>query len=470
MRTIKISDITMKQGAKAFSLSFREKIELAKLLDGLGVSVIELEGVSGSRTDALRVKSVAAAVRESTVAVPVTLDEENIRQVWNALKGAKHPRLQVCAAVSSVQMEYLYHKKADAMLEAVKNAIAYCRALCPDVEFIADDATRSDAGFLESILTAAIQAGATTVTVCDSAGNMLPEEFAAFVGALYGEVPALEGVSLGVCCSNVLSMADSCAIAAVCKGAGEIKAAAYPVQTVSLPNVARIIAARADTLGAGCSLRIAQLSRSISQITWMCQTERSKNSPFDSGVRQEEGGIYLTVHDQIDAVLQAVEQLGYDLSEEDKPKVYEAFCQIAAKKEKVGIRELDAIVASAAMQVPPTYQLDTYVINSGNTISSSVHMKLRRADTVLEGICLGDGPIDAAFLAIEQITGQHYELDDFQIQSVTEGREAMGQTIVRLRSGGKLYSGRGISTDIVCASILAYLSALNKIVYEEEEV
>ncbi len=470
MRTIKISDITMKQGTKAFSLSFREKIELAKLLDGLGVSVIELEGVSGSRTDALRVKSVAAAVRESTVAVPVTLDEENIRQVWNALKGAKHPRLQVCAAVSSVQMEYLYHKKADAMLEAVKNAIACCRALCPDVEFIADDATRSDEGFLESILSAAIDSGATTVTVCDTAGNMLPEEFGAFVGALYENVPALEGVSLGVCCSNELSMADSCAIAAVCKGAGEIKAAAYPVQTVSLPNVARIIAARADTLGAGCSLRVAQLSRSMSQITWMCQTERSKTSPFDSGVRQEEGGIYLTVHDQIDAVLQAVEQLGYDLSEEDKPKVFEAFCQIAAKKEKVGIRELDAIVASAAMQVPPTYQLDTYVINSGNTISSSVHMKLRREGGILEGICLGDGPIDAAFLAIEQITGQHYELDDFQIQSVTEGREAMGQTIVRLRSGGKLYSGRGISTDIVCASILAYLSALNKIVYEEEEV
>ena len=136
----------------------------------------------------------------------------------------------------------------------------------------------------------------------------------------------------------------------------------------------------------------------------------------------------------------------------------------------MGIRELDAIVASAAMQVPPTYQLDTYVINSGNTISSSVHMKLRRADTVLEGICLGDGPIDAAFLAIEQITGQHYELDDFQIQSVTEGREAMGQTVVKLRSEGKVYSGRGISTDIVGASILAYINALNKIVYEEEAV
>ena len=201
----------------------------------------------------------------------------------------------------------------------------------------------------------------------------------------------------------------------------------------------------------------------------MCQADRKKASPFDSGVRHDEE-IYLTVHDEAESILKAVEQLGYDLSDEDRPKVVEAFRRIAAKKEQVSIRELDAIVASAAMQVPATYRLDTYVINSGNTISSSAHMRLIKDEQVLEGVCIGDGPIDAAFLAIEQITGRHYELDDFQLQAVTEGREAMGQTIVRLRSGGKLYSGRGISTDIVCAGINAYLSALNKIVYEEESV
>ena len=192
-------------------------------------------------------------------------------------------------------------------------------------------------------------------------------------------------------------------------------------------------------------------------------------APQDSGVR-EDGGIFLTAYDSAEAVIKAVEQLGYELSDEDKPKVYEAFCNIASKKDKVGVRELDAIVASSAMQVPSSYQLESYVINSGNTIASSAHLRLVRGGKTLDGICLGDGPIDAAFLAIESITGCHYELDDFQIQSVTEGREAMGQTIVRLRSQGKLYAGRGISTDIVGASIQAYLSALNKIVYEEAEV
>ena len=164
------------------------------------------------------------------------------------------------------------------------------------------------------------------------------------------------------------------------------------------------------------------------------------------------------------------QRLGYDLSDEDTKKVYAAFKQIADKKEKVSAKELDAIVAAAAMQVPPTYVLESYVVTSGNTISATANLKLRKQDNALEGVSIGDGPIDAAFLAVEQITGQHYELDDFQIQAVTEGREAMGQTVVKLRSGGKVYSGRGISTDIVGASIRAYINALNKIVYEEENV
>lgn len=468
MKQIRISDVTLKQDARAFPLSFREKIELSKLLDNLGASVIELEGISNSRTDALRIKSVAAAVKSSVVAVPVALEQENIDAAFAAVKEAKKPRLQVCAPVSSVQMEYLYHKKADAMEKAIGEAVAYCKRLCQDVEFVADDATRADSAFLHSVINTAMQAGATTVTVCDAAGNMLPEEFGSFVASLYEAIPALKDITLGVSCCNSLCLADACAVAALVQGAGEIKAAAYGCNTASLANIARIISAREDQLQSTCSVRVAQLSRGMDQIAWLCQADKKRNAP--AMMASHDDDIYLTAHDTIEDVCKAVEQLGYDLSDEDKPKVFDAFQSIAAKKEKVSIRELDAIVAAAAMQVPSAYRLETYAINSGNTISSSAHMRLTKGDAVLEGVCLGDGPIDAAFKAIEQITGRHYELDDFQIQAVTEGREAMGQTIVRLRSDGKLYSGRGISTDIVCAGIHAYLSALNKIVYEEEEV
>lgn len=469
MNQVKISDITMKQVTKAFTLSFKEKIELAKLLDKLGVSVIELEGIRNPRIDALRIKSVASAVRDSIVAAPVELSQAGVDAVWAALREARHPRLQVCAPFSSVQMEYLSHKKPDAMLKAVTETIAACREKCADVEFVADDATRSDPALLQQAIEAAIDAGATTITVCDTAGTMLPEEFSQFIANLRTQIPQLDAVTLGVSCCDNLAMADACTVAAICQGAGEVKTAAYPDSSASLTNVSRILAARGDSFDATCPIRVTQLSRIIGQITWMCQTSQTKSSPLDN-IMQDGSDIMLSAQEDISAVLKVAAQLGYDLSEEDGVKVFEAFQVIAAKKEQVSAKELDAIVASAAMQVPPTYVLDTYVITAGNTFSSTAHLKMAKGTDMLEGVCVGDGPIDAAFRAIEQITGRHYELDDFQIQAVTEGREAMGQTVVKLHWDGKLYSGRGISTDIVGASIQAYLSALNKIVYEEEEV
>ena len=467
MANIRISDMTMKQTAEGFSLSFKEKIELSKLLDKLGVSVIELEGIDNPKVDSLRIKSVASAVKDSTVAVPVALSAAGVQEVWSALQFAKAPRLQVVASVSAVQMEYLYHKKPDAMLSAISETVKACAACCGDVEFIAEDATRSEFAFLCQAVENAIAAGATTVTLCDTAGSFLPEEFADFICRVVEAVPAMKDICVGVRCSDALSMAVSGSVAALCRGAGEVKTAAYAVGTADLSQVAKIVAARGDSFGWTTSVRNTQLSRIVGQIQWLCQTGRSKTSPMDTGA-QEDAGVYLTAHDDAAAVNQAVEKLGYVLSPEEQEKVYEAFRDIAGKKEQVSVKELDAIVASAAMQVPPTYRLDTYMITAGNTISATAHMRLQKQDAKLEGVCIGDGPIDAAFLAIEQITGHHYELDDFQIQAITEGREAMGQTIVKLRSNGRLYSGRGISTDIVDASIRAYLSALNKIVYEEE--
>ena len=469
MNMISISDVTMKQSGRAagVNLSFREKIELSKQLDRLGVDVIETSPIVNPKVDALLIKSISTAVKHAVVAVPTGLAEEDAQRAWNALSEAKRPRLQVCAPVSAVQMEYLAHKKPAAMLEAIGEAVRRAKDLCPDVEFWADDATRADASFLYSALSCAVEAGAGTITVCDTAGAMLPDEFLDFITRLYENVPGLKDVTLGVGISNELSMADSCAIAAIRAGVGEVKAASYPIDTASVENLAKILTAKGAQLDAGARVHVTQMHRILRQISWMFETSRSKNSPFDNGVR-DHSDLYLTAHDDMSAVMKMVAQLGYDLSEEDGVKVFEAFQRIAERKEKVGARELDAIVASSAMQVPPTYRIETYVINAGNAIASTSHIKLQKNGQTIEGLCVGDGPIDASILAIEQAVGHHYELDDFQIQAVTEGREAMGETVVKLRSGGKVYSGRGISTDILGASIRAYINALNKIVYEEE--
>ncbi len=472
MDTIRISDITMKQLAKKSdgSLTFKGKLEMAKLLDRLGVSVIEVEGLSGSRADALRVKSLATAVKESVLAVPVTLEAESVDAVWDALKEAKRPRLQVMAPVSTVQMEYLSHKKPEAMLKSIESVVSACAAKTADVEFLAEDATRSDAAFLKTAIETAIRAGAATVTVCDAAGVMLPEEFSAFIRELFETVPALRDVTVGVAVANTMAMADACAVAAVRAGVREVKTSAVTGETASLSSVAGILSAREELFGGKCPLHMVELRRIVSQIVWLCSTRRNKTSPFDDGVQEAAPELELGFGDGVSEVLKAARELGYDLNGEDGQAVWEAVRDVLKHKDRVGARELDAIIASVALQVPATYQVESYLINSGNNISAMAHLKIAHHGQITEGVSLGDGPIDAAFLAIEQITHHHYELDDFQIRAVTEGHEAMGETVVRLVSNGRLYSGRGISTDIVGSSIQAYVNALNKIAYEEAEV
>ena len=171
--------------------------------------------------------------------------------------------------------------------------------------------------------------------------------------------------------------------------------------------------------------------------------------------------------DSKEEVIKAAKSFGYELSAEDKEILWNSFSELALRKDKIVSREIEAIIASNTMQVPSAYTLSSYLINTGSELGSTAHISLNFNGEMLKGLSAGDGPIDAAYLAIEKITGQHYELDDFQIRSVTEGREAVGETITKLRHNGKLYSGKGISTDITESAIKAYLNALNKIAYEE---
>ena len=466
MKTIILSDVTMKKTSKGngFSLSFREKLELCKHLDRLGIDSIEMDAIENRRTDGLLIKSLCSAVKHARLTVPVSAgDSDGIDYTWNCLKEAVRPRLQVSLPVSTVQMEYLYHKKPEQMLSMISESTSKCRELCEEVEFCAEDAGRSDPVFLSKALEAAARNGASVLTVCDTAGIMMPEEVFRFIRSIKEQFPKQ---IVGVRISNEMYMADACAVYAVQAGAEEVKVKACGEDTVSLKRFAAVLKTRGESLEAASGVRMTEMNRTIEQIEWLCRTNRSKSSPFDNGVREEED-FFLNSHDSVEAVRKAAQQLGYDLSEEDTAKVYEAFTSVAGKKGSISAKELDVLIATSALQVPPTYQLESYVVNASNVIAATSHIRLKKEDQIQEGICAGDGPIDASFLAIEQIAGTHYELDDFQIRAVTEGREAMGEAIVRLRSNGKLYSGRGISTDIIGSSIMAYINAINKIVYEE---
>ena len=469
MKKIRICDITADSmtGEGGKSLTFREKIELSRLLDRLGVSVIELGKLNGQIADNLLIKSVAAAVQDSVIAVCPGFEKEDIIKVNYFLAEAKHKRLQVCAAVSVARMEYVYGKKADGMMETAIGAVKACRECSEDVEFIAEDATRADLSYLAKIIGAAIEAGAGTVTVCDTAGVMLPDEFGEFIRSLYEKIPALGDVTLGVRISDSLSVANASAVAAIKAGAGEIKVTSVHSDDAYIKAVTDLLNAKSDVLNASCAVKSTEINRILKSIENL-YTGISSRSPFEDGNRQYPTNMSFTENSSVEDIVRGAEFLGYDIDDADKMRIYKAFSEIAVRKGVIGIGELDAIIASEAMQVPPTYTLENFIVTTGNDIDILAHVKLRRGDEIFDGLSLGDGPIDAAFLAIEKITGHHYELDDFQLQAITEGREAMGQTIVKLRSGGKVYPGRGISTDIIGSGVAAYVNALNKILYEEE--
>ena len=467
MKTIKLIDMTLREvnALTGGALTFKEKLEIARGLDRLKVDGIELAPISGGKADQLANKTIASMVSAPIVAA-VEIASGNLDETWESIRAAKHPRLNLLAPLSPALMEYSCHKKAPAMLELIEKQVKAARGLTESVEFSAVDATRAERGFLCQAIAAAIQAGANRVTLCDTAGVTLPDEFAAFVKDVRANTPGLDGVKLLVQVSDEMSMGMACAAAAIVAGADGMKCAAVSAGYPTLMQAARFVEVKGAALDIAANLRTTELARVSGQLNKLLQPHEESPSPLGNVAIGETAGVCLDANDEIGEVIKVVRQLGYDLSDEDNAKVYEAFRRVANRKHFVGTRELDAIVASTALQVPSTYHIESYVINSGNVITATANILLSRDGEKLRGVGVGDGPIDAAFLAIEQIIGHHYELDDFQIQTVTEGRDAMGQALVKLRAEGRVYSGNGISTDIIGASIRAYISALNKIVYE----
>ena len=469
MKKISLTDVTLRESSKGQenSLSFKEIIETAKILDKLDVDIINIAPIINEKVDTLLVRTITSAVKNSALSIPVGITKESVDIAWKAISSAVKPRLSVELPVSTVQMEFNSGLKAANVLDLIDTLVRKSKDLCNDVDFSALDATRSEKDFLVTALTTAINAGATTVTVCDTAGMLMPHEMEVFINSLYESIPLLKTVTLAVRCSDELSMATACAATAIRAGATEINVAVNSGVTPSIKEIALLIKTRGDDGGYYSDIKTTNLHRSINQIHWLTKSKGEKKSPFQTGIKNTQTkDVELDANDDMPTLEKFIKKLGYELSAEDLTKVYETFIRLAEKK-SVGTRELEAIIASTAMQVPSTYKLVSFVINSGNTINATANIHFQKNGEDLLGLATGDGPIDASFFAIEHITGQHYELDDFQIQAVTEGREAMGSALVKLRYNGKLYSGNGISTDIIGSSILAYLNALNKIVFEE---
>lgn len=461
MRKINISDVTLKKLSedRAVSLLFREKSAIAGCADALGADAVELPRVKKLREDSIIYKTIAKNVKNAILAIPVGFTAEDVAAAFECVKDAKSPRLQVELPVSTIQMEYTYHIKQAKMLEKIAELTAAARALCADVEFSALDATRADEDFLIAAAKAAEENGAGIITVCDDAGASTPDQIAELVA----KVKAAVKVPVYVQVSDRINMAVASAFAAIGEGADGLKCAMIGKDALIAGELSDAVSACSAQIDAEIGLNRTKIHSSVDD---MLSGINHTADNADIAVSDKKK-ILLDSDSTLSQVAEASALLGYELSDSDIGNVYKALAQVCEKKGAVGAKEFEALIASSAMQAPSTYHFETYTTTSSNLSSSMTQITLKCEGEIICGVSAGDGPIDSAFRAIEQCVGHHYELDDYQVQSVTEGKEALGSALVRLRYNGKLYSGNGTSTDIIAASIRAYINALNKIVFEE---
>ncbi|MBQ8197728.1 MAG: hypothetical protein IJZ73_06720 [Clostridia bacterium] len=459
MKKIIVSDTTLNDVyAQDLSVTFRERLSVAEKLDLSLVNAIELPALSNAKEDEVIYRTIASSIKNAKVKIPVGDSAESLQKAINCVSGAEKFGLQVVMPVSTAQMEYFFHLKAPAMLNKIVELVSMAKKYCKCVEFVAKDSFRAEECFIEACAKSAYEAGACSITISDDAGEALPEDYANIVK----KIKSVCDIKVFVQSSNALGMAVSNVLEAIKAGADGVKTSSIS-NGVSISALSKLIQTKKFALNVECGIDSTKANTISNDIVAIL----SANAPeTEDGVKTISASGSIKADATLKDIVAITKKLGYDLSDDDFGKVYDEVKRLTVKKESIDIKELEAVIATTAMQVPSTYHLVNYVVNSGNIIPATANVTLEKDGEKFTGVSTGDGPIDAAFHAIEQIIGHHYELDEFQVQAVTKGRGAVGSSIIRLRADGKLYPGNGVSTDIIGACIRAYINALNKIVYE----
>ncbi|MDR2132114.1 MAG: 2-isopropylmalate synthase, partial [Clostridiales Family XIII bacterium] len=503
-RKIRIFDTTLRDGEQSpgCSMNLKEKIKMAKQLERMRVDVIEAGFAISSQGDFLSVKTIAETLKDCTVASLARAGEQDIDRAWEAVKGAVDPRIHLFLATSSLHMEHKLRMKPDDVYERAVAMTARAVKYCGNVEFSAEDSTRSDPEFLARVLEGVIAAGATTINLPDTVGYTTPDEHRAFFVKMRELAPSLEKVTLSCHCHNDLGLAVANSLAAVQGGAGQVECTINGIGeragNAAMEEIVMALHTRKPFYGAETRIATNEIMRSSDLLTRITGTGVQPNKAIvgrnafahEAGIHQHgvmqdrrtyeimtpesvglnKNNLVLGKHSGKHAFRDRVKTLGYELNDAELEIAFEKFKSLADKKKTVYDKDIEAIVAKEAVQVPRTYRLDSFVINSGNTITSTAVIRMLREGKVYEKVSRGEGPIDAAFKAVEKIVGRELKLEDYRIASVTEGEDALGDASVRIRTeNGMEFSGRGLSTDVIEAGIHAYVNAVNKMLYAESE-
>ena len=499
-----IFDTTLRDGEQSpgMSMNLKEKVEMAKQLERMGVDVIEAGFACSSPGDFNSVKTIAGTVNNCTVASLARANISDIDTAWDAVKAAADPQIHLFIATSDLHMDYKLKMSRKEVLETVTAMTKRAAGYCPNIQFSAEDATRSDMGFLVKVVRAAIKAGATTINLPDTVGYTTPEEHEAFFREIHKRVPELEGVIASSHCHNDLGLAVANSLAAVRGGARQVECTVNGIGeragNAALEEIVMALYVRKNQFDVVTNIDTREIVRSSSLLSRITGVKVQPNKAIvgenafahEAGIHQhgvlakketyeimtpesvglKESSLVLGKHSGKHAFRDKLKELGYTLSDDELVEAFKRFKKLADRKKRVYDKDVEAIVAKEATQVPKTFTLGSYVINSGNTITATATVSMAKDGKLTERVARGSGPVDAAFKAIEKIVGRRLELEDYQISAVSEGEDAQGDARVVLKSEtGIKFSGRGLSTDIIEASIQAYINAINKMYYQETE-
>jgi 2-isopropylmalate synthase len=501
---IKIFDTTLRDGEQSpgATMNIAEKVRIAEQLEKLNVDIIEAGFPISSEGDFEAVKAIARIIKRSEVAALARTNPKDIDQAWEAVKGAKLPRLHTFISTSDIHLKHQLKKSKQEVIQMAARSVARAKRYTPNVEFSAMDATRTDVEFLSAVIEAAIRAGATTINIPDTVGYAIPSEFGDLIRTLRQRVKGIEKATLSVHCHNDLGLAVANSLAAIQNGALQIECTINGIGeragNTSLEEVVMAIRTRKDLFGFHTRLiprHIYATSRLVSKITGMVVQPNkavvgANAFAHESGIHQdgilkekltyeimtpESVGIPKTslVLGKLSgrhAFRERLRELGYRLSEADLERAFTRFKQLADKKRDIYDEDIESIVVEEILRMPHRFKLVYINVVAGNITVPTATVQMEVDGQLVQEAGFGDGPVDATFKTIKKITRTKSKLLQFAINAITSGTEAQGEVTVRLEEKGSTVIGQGADTDVIVASAKAYINALNKMEFKKQKL
>lgn len=497
-RQIYIFDTTLRDGEQTpkVSLNPKEKLEIAKQLEGLGVDVIEAGFPMASNGDFEGVKLIAENIKNSTINALARANKKDIDRAYEAIKAANKKRIHIFIATSELHMKYKLKMTREEVIDRVKTMVKYAKGLVDDIEFSPEDGSRSDREFLYKVLETAIESGATVLNIPDTVGYSTPKEFGDLIKGIKENVKGIENVIISVHCHNDLGLAVANSLAAVENGATQVECAINGLGeragNTALEEIVMALKTRGDIYNVYTNIKTENIYRVSSIVSHFSGVNVQPNKAIvgknaflhESGIHQhgvlenretyeimtpesvgfKTSNMILGKHSGRHAFEERVKELGCNLDEIKLNEAFKKFKDLADKKKEVSDKDIEALIYHGTVNVEDKYKLINFNVTTCNKMSSTATVNINYDGKDIEEAACGDGPVNALYNAVERAINKKLVLKDYNINAITSGADALGEVIVKLSYDDKNVIGRSVSTNVIEASIMAYMNALNKIV------